>query len=243
MIRAIVYEDEQEHSCSRFLTQEKNLDLIHINSENKILDTYSKVLPNVLILNINMFSKNYADIVQTILLLPNNFNLHSILILCSINETFCVSHSSKTIHFIRKPISKDILINSINSYDIQTNDNNSNFLNDKLHQDVFKLQTNMKLPNYTNGSIYLRKAVRDCFREPRNLNNLDNVYKRIAAIHGIEDYRKISWDIRNTLNVYREHYSSNESTLKELFGNDFCIEDITPRHVISAMVVYLRIHF
>ena len=101
----------------------------------------------------------------------------------------------------------------------------------------------MKLPNYTNGSIYLRKAVRDCFREPRNLNNLDNVYRSIAVIHGIEDYRKVSWDIRNTLNVYRDHYSSNEATLKELFGNDFCIEDITPRHVISAMVVYLRIHF
>ena len=75
MVRAIVYEDEQEPSCSRFLTQEKNLDLIHINSENQILDTYSKVLPNVLILNIDMFSKNFADLVQTILLLPNNFNL------------------------------------------------------------------------------------------------------------------------------------------------------------------------
>ena len=44
-------------------------------------------------------------------------------------------------------------------------------------------------------------------------------------------------------NVYRDHYATNEATLKELFGNDFCIEDITPRHVISAMVVYLRIHF
>lgn len=85
MIRAVVYEDEQEPSYSRFLTQEKDLDLIYTNSDKNILETYSKALPNVLILNINMFTKKYADIVQTILLLPNNFNLQSILILCSIN--------------------------------------------------------------------------------------------------------------------------------------------------------------
>lgn len=242
MIRAVVYEDEQEPSYSRFLTQEKNLDLIYINSDKNILETYSRTLPNVLILNIDMFNKKYADIVQTILLLPNNFNLQSILILCSVNETFCVSQSSKTIHFIRKPISEDVLINSINSKNVIQYDNNNNFLNDKLHQDVFKLQTAMKLPNHTSGSIYLRKAVRDCIKDPTNINKLDNVYKDIAIIYGIEDYRKISWDIRNTLNVYREHYSANKTILNELFGNDFSAEDITPIHIISAMVGYLRTH-
>lgn len=241
MIRAVVYEDEQEPSYSRFLTQEKNLDLIYINSDKNILETYSKALPNVLILNINMFTKKYADIVQTILLLPNNFNLQSILILCSINETFCVSQSSKTIHFIRKPISKEILINSINSKNSIKYDNN-NFLNDKLHQEVFKLQTAMKLPNHTSGSVYLRKAVRDCYKDPTNINKLDIVYKDIAKLYGVEDYRKISWDIRNTLNVYRVHYSTNKTILKELFGNDFSAEDITPIHIISAMVGYLRTH-
>ena len=241
MIRAVVYEDEQEPSYSRFLTQEKNLDLIYINSDKNILDTYSKALPNVLILNINMFTKKYADIVQTILLLPNNFNLQSILILCSINETFCVSQSSKTIHFIRKPISKEILINSINSKNAIQYDNN-NFLNDKLHKEVFKLQTAMKLPNHTSGSVYLRKAVRDCYKDPTNINKLNIVYKDIAILYGVEDYNKISWDIRNTLNVYRNHYSVNKTILKELFGDDFSAEDITPIHIISTMVGYLRTH-
>lgn len=100
----------------------------------------------------------------------------------------------------------------------------------------------MKLPNHTSGSVYLRKAVRDCHKDPTNINKLDIVYKDIAKLYGVEDYRKISWDIRNTLNVYRDHYSANKTNLKELFGNDFSAEDITPIHIISAMVGYLRTH-
>ena len=74
------------------------------------------------------------------------------------------------------------------------------------------------------------------------IRNRSQVMTREMLLQKIWDFEENYVD-ENTLNVYREHYSSNESTLKELFGNDFCIEDITPRHVISAMVVYLRIHF
>ena len=53
--------------------------------------------------------------------------------------------------------------------------------------------------------------------------------------------QKIEWDITSVIRQYRQNYDKNKTTLKGLFGDNFCEEELTPKHLIYHMSSYLRI--
>ena len=240
MIRCIVSDVETEPSCSNYLTREKGFELLCISSEDEILEKYNFFRPDVVILDLDNTVLNCKSIIDKLTHLFADTSVSNIVLLYTNFNSLLNINISKVFMFLHKPFSEEILISSINKVIEERNE--KKFLKDELHKKVLLLQNKMNIPDITAGTLYLRKAVRCCYREPDSANKLNDVYERIALKHNIST-EQVLGDIRNTLNSYKDSYSKNEATLQELFGSNFCQDDLTPKRIIRHMSLYLRLHF
>jgi len=240
MIRCIVSDTETEPSCSNYLTREKGFELLTISSENEILECYKFFRPDVVILDLDNSTLNYKEIIEQLTHLFADVSVSNIILLYTNFYSLLNINISKVFMFLHKPFSEDILICSIKKVIEERNE--KRFLKDELHKKVFLLQNKMNIPDITSGTIYLRKAVRCCFRNPDSANRLNDVYQQIANRHNIS-IKQVEGDIRNTLTYYKDFYPQNKTTLQELFGANFSQDDLTPKRVIRYMASYLRLHY
>lgn len=238
MIRCLVSANETEPSCSSYLTQEKEFELVSANSEKEIIECFKVYLPDIIIIDVDRRDYDAFSVIDKITSLSVDSCISNIIVLYSDFSKLQNLTMSKIFACLPKPVSSDSLITSL--YKANYEKTQKRFQKDILHQRVYILLREMHFPYSPVGSLYLRKAVRDCYREPKNGNNLKNVYKRIAIRHNTT-VENVKWDITSVIRQYRQNYRDRENVLKVLFGDDFCEDELTPKHLIYHMATYLRI--
>lgn len=238
MIRCLVSANETEPSCSSYLTQEKEIEFVNANSEKEIIECFKVYLPDIIIIDVDRRDYDAFSVIDKITSLSVDSCISNIIVLYSDFSKLQNLTMSKIFACLPKPISNDSLLNSL--YKANHEKSEKKFQKDILHQRVYILLREMHFPYSPVGSLYLRKAVRDCYREPKNGNNLRNVYNRIAIRHNTT-IENVKWDITSVIRQYRQNYRDRENALKVLFGDDFCEDELTPKHLIYHMATYLRI--
>ena len=238
MIRCLVSENETETGCSSYLTQEKEIELVKANSEEEIIECFKVYLPDIIVIDIDHEKYNAFSVINKITHFLLDSCTSNIIVLYSDFSKLENLTMSKVFACIKKPVTRDSILNSL--FRENNEKSETKFLNDILHQKIYLLLRTMRFPISPVRSLYLRKAVRDCYREPKKGKNLTNIYETIATRNNTSA-QKIEWDITSVIRQYRQNYDKNKTTLKGLFGDNFCEEELTPKHLIYHMSSYLRI--
>ena len=253
MVNCLVSETEPNYSI--YLTNEKELNVVSATSEEEIIKNYMDFFPDVFIIDMDNKNLDVLSVIEKIPHLSDSYS-NNIIILYSDSKLLSNIPTYRVSMCIPKNQIFQLLLNSIF---IVTNKKNKVWYDtDSLHQRVYNLQHKMNLPDNTTGVSYLRKAVRVCYREPKNADNLSTIYKIVtdeiikqanAGSSKLDDkliqkydYKKIQWDIEKTVKSYQNDFKKNEKIIHSLFGDDFSEYDITPKKLIHAMVKYLRIN-
>lgn len=219
---------EQNYQLYQILTKNSNLDVKITTDGFYTLNEYSKFKPDIFILDVNLQSLNYINIIDT-LSLDINEKLNCNIILFSNIDTdyLTLSNLSK----IYKAFFKNYKYTDI----LETVSEMSNYIIDKKIDTLF---LKLHIPFQTPPSNRVKNTLLKCYNSPELLGNLNNLFNLVGYDFGT-DGNSIRSSFRTTLSSLNQRRYQNPSLAiyKLLFSSD---DDLTPKSFLDICTYYLK---
>ena len=238
MIKILVASAEvknNENLC-QFLTNDRKFLIYNAYTVNDVLDKYTTVQPDILIIGSSLGITNCIDIINRISILPDIFNKCYTIVVATQNESSNIINQlpnlSKVYKILNKPFNISQTLDTINEISPILAIDELNF------DDIRPIFLLLNISISSKGANYLMASIITCYYFPFLLEDLENyVYKRIAEYYNTTN-DKVRENIRNTLSTLDNRYiDKNIFPLFKLFDYK---DNTTPKHFIEIVSTYFR---
>jgi len=187
MLKVLVADENLETNLDfcRFLANDKNLDVVSTSTGINTIDTYSKVKPNILVINSNFIDKSYTDIINELSTTSEGRNNCNIILTVEENAQLKFISMAKiyqVFHLMKneKRPSHSKIKETIDQFNLDHyifyEPNNTNLIS---------LFNKLKVYNDLPGADYLRTAIQECYNNPKLKDNLNEIYKIVSIKHNV----------------------------------------------------------
>lgn len=231
MIKVLIADndDEQIKTLSKFLTNEKNIEILDIaKNEISTLNSYILNKPDVLIINIKLNVQYLLEVLERLKINTNKCNV----ILTTVETTDSLPPISDRIYTLyTTPYDLYSLLFSIQQIYINNKKAKPNF-ETMCENILLKLGFNL----FNVGTIYLIKTITLIIENNLYEENVCDIYKKIAIKENLPP-QQVKWKINNSINsMYRV---TNKKVLKETF-DIYDGRKPTAKYIISLVIYKIK---
>lgn len=223
MIKVLVADEnyEKNSNCCQYLANDKNLEGI------STVNSYNEFHPNILVINSDFKDKNLEQIIDELSGTSQERNNSNIILTVEDNRKKLEFDFMAKIYKLFYSLDYKKIQKGIEQYNLdhiifyEPNENNLRALFYKLN-----------LYNESLGADYLKYAIRQCYKVPKLLNSLNDIFDIVANEFNVS-YKSIRPAMRNALksvNNYKMQYGNNG--IFKLFENE---DTITPKNFIKII--------
>ena len=238
MIKILVASAEVKNNQDfcQFLTNDKNFLIYNAYTVNEVLDKYSTIQPNILLIGTSLGISNCIDIINRVSILFDISQKCYTFIVSTDNEVHDIisniDNFSKIYKILYKPFNITKTLAAINEIAPVLG------IDDLKFDDIRPIFLLLNLSVSSKGSAYLMASIIDCYYMPFLARNLETeVYKDVAKyFNTTED--KVRANIANTLLTLDTTCIENvKSPLLKLLNFK---DNATPKHFIEILSMYFR---
>lgn len=236
MTKVLVANENKRQNIAycQYLTNDTKLTVMATNSGLDTLNKYLEINPNILILDSYFKDITSVEIIDRLSILKDEKQKCNIILTAnSKKEQLAFLDVAKIYKILQKPFDYQHLLDTV----IQLDNENKYEKLDEMNLHLLFL--NLDLNVTSEGVIFLKDAIKECYYFPNLLGHLDKVLNLVAYKHHIKP-ETVRSAIRTTLkplNLYDYTHSPN-SLVSSLFDTT---RNISPKYFLDVVVPYLRI--
>ncbi len=236
MLKVLVADEDVEEclDCCQFLSSNKNLDLIGVNTGITTLKKYRDITPNILVINSNFKDLNYIDIINELSNTSHERQNSNIILTVENNSKIELEYAAKLYKLFYFPIDYKKIKEGIEQYSLD-----KYIFYEPNEENLTALFYKLNLYNDFLGADYFKFAIKECYKNKNLLRSLKDLYNIISeefnvsynsirpamryALISVNNYRKLNW---------------NKGIFK-LFENE---DEITPKNFIRNITIHYLKH-
>lgn len=232
MIKVLVADENSvaNLNCCQYLANDKNLDVQSCNSGISTVNMYNKIHPNVLVINSDFKDKRYTEILNELSSTSLERNNSNVILTVEDNGEKIELDFMAKIYKLFYSLDYEKIRKGIEQYNLD-----NIIFYEPTEKNLRALFYKFNLYNEHIGTDYIKYAIIQCYKTPRLLNSLNNIFSLVAKEFNVS-YSSVRPAMRNALksvNNYRER-NSNIGIFK-LFENE---TTITPKNFIKNITEY-----
>ena len=236
MVKIMIADDNPAWvtSCSKYLTNEKEISLCSIATDGEeTLNYYLANRPDVLLLDLDMPKLSGAEVINKLSSLPEEKKKRNVIIVSGrFEEQIKFRNLEKVYNLIPKPVDYQTLLDNI--YEV-VKYNNKKELN-KI--EIRKVFVKLKLNVFSKGAIYLFDLISMCYENENLIDNYKYTCAVLAHKYKISE-KNIQWSIENSIKTMCKYV--NIEDLNSIFlYHDLKSKKISPKQFIELMLEYIN---
>lgn len=233
MVKVLVADENLETNlgCCNYLANDKELNISNVFNGLNVINKYYEDNPNVLVINSDFKDKNCTEIINDLSSSSQERNNCNILLTIDrIYKIIDFEYMSKIYRLFNAPVDYRKIKDSICQYNLD-----NYIFYEPTDYNLTMLFFKLNIYNETLGSMYLKYAIKECYKNYNLLNSLNDIYTMIAIKFGVS-YESVRPAIRNSLKTMNNYRNSiNNTGLFKLFENE---DFITQKNFIRIITAY-----
>lgn len=224
--------DIKESLClCQYLANDKNLDVTSTSSGIETLTKYREMQPNILVIHSDFKDNIFTEVINELSTTSQERN-NSNIILWEKDENYKIklNYWAKIYQVFNIEDSYSDLKNSIEQYNLD-----KYIFYEPTEENLIALFYKIDLHNRFSGARYFRKAIIQCYKNPKLMDDLDGIYSFIEKECDVP-YDSIRPAMRRALKTVNNLRNKSKNTgVFKLFENENCI---TPKNFIQIITTY-----
>lgn len=221
-----------ENLClCRYLSNDKNLDVISTSSAIETLLKYREIQPNILVIHSDFKDNNFTEVINELSSTSQERNNSNIILWEKDNETkLKLNYWAKIYKVIDTEKNYNELKDGIEQYYLD------HFVfYEPSEENLIALFYKINLTNIHPGAKYFKTSIIECYNKPDLMNNLDEIYSFVGKKFNIS-YDSVRPAMRRALKSVNDLRNKSKNTgVFKLFENE---DNITPKNFIQIITTY-----
>jgi len=221
-------------SCyQNYFSKDKTIEFIgHAQDGETAVKMYKEKNPDILFLDLKLPKKNGIEILNDLTEHETGNHKCNVVVVTGDNELrYSLCNTRKVYKIISKPISYTALEETIKDFKEEQSENEFSIT------DCQNLLMRLNLNPYSRSGRLLVDTIKLCYCNLDLLDNVNKVYM-ILAYRNSCSHQKIKSSLRSIVNTANRF--SNNTLLKEIFYLENNTINISPKHFINGIVIYLK---